>query len=116
MTDIDAIKAEHGMVQARNESIAWRKNAHLYGVSYQQGHRNGWWAAVRWLLEEQAAWDSLTDVEALTELGKEHASIYYPIFKADPVITIDCPSHGAITVDKHGICDMCGRNFKEDNT
>lgn len=105
--DLDVIRADHGMVQARHESATWQKHRHLYGVSFNQGHRRAWWAAVQWLLKQQAAWDDLTESEALAELRKGSGSIYYPIFKADPTIWADCPNHGRTAITAEGICPHC---------
>lgn len=102
------IREDHGLVQARYETAAWTPRIHGMGVSFKQGHRCAWWGAIEWVLKTQAGWEDLTEAEAVGELRKGEGSIYYPLFKNDPRVWVDCPNDGRTVVGVEGICDSCG--------
>lgn len=105
----EQIKQDHGTVQADHEIYRYKQVKDRLGVSFTQGYRVGWWDAVFWVLRTQAAYDDLTADEAIAELRKGEASIYYPIKMDDPRLWIDCPGGHKTLVDAQGICDACGR-------
>lgn len=69
---------------------------------------------IRTVLQVQAEWGSYPTVEAIWELRRGEASIFYPLFKEDPTIWVECPSDrvhvaGArVTTDYRGECSDCG--------
>jgi len=104
---MDQIKTDHGLAEARMESF--RRPVRLSTSMWSQGYRKGWWDAIAWILHAQGEYDSLTVGEAVTELGKEQASIYWPIKQDDPRVWGDCDGCGQPRLfDKRGICDDCG--------
>lgn len=114
MTDMERIKSDHGMAQAHVETVRLAQAKHLVGtVSYSQGHRTGWWDAIRWLLASQEEWDSLTAGAALEELRKGDGSIYWPVFADDKCIWVDCPGCEKPTlIDAQGLCPECAHDFE----
>lgn len=111
--DMAAIRADHGMVQARAESTAYATARLSFGESYLQGHRTAWWAAVEWVLSTQSAMESLTAGEMLAEIRKGTASIYWPLLEADPKFWADCPGCDRRTLlDAEGVCGTCGHSFE----
>lgn len=109
---LDEIIADHATTQARLETEAWDINKHRLGVSFKQGHRSGWRAAILYTLTLQAAVDDLDIDEWLHELRKGNASIYAPVLAADPCRLIHCPGCDAPTViDRAGTCDRCTYDF-----
>jgi hypothetical protein len=107
----DQLRHDHGLAQAAAESRAYDRSR--MGVSYKQGHRRGFWDAVEWVLAQQLEWDNLTEGEAILELRKGQGSIYWPLFREDPRIWVDCPRDGRVTVSKEGTCDRCLFDFSE---
>ena len=110
MLDANAaqLRTDHGLAQAAAATTAWAGNQHRFGVSWHQGHREGWWAAVEWLLHAQTGWEAATEYEAILELRKGSGSIYYPLFYTDPTVWIQCPEDGRTVVDREGLCRECG--------
>ena len=102
----EQLRTDHGMAQAYAESAS--VNSHRWGSSWRQGHRTGWWQGVEWVLNAQTGWDGLTEYEAITELRKGSGSIYWPLFREDPVLVIECPEDGRVTIGVQGFCDACG--------
>ena len=106
---LNQIRADHGMEQARMETARYAQAGLSFGVSYKQGYRVAWWDAVAWLLRTQNGFDQLTSEEALLELRKGEGSIYWPLLRDDPRISLDCPGGHRTVVGIEGICDECGR-------
>jgi hypothetical protein len=102
----DRLRTDHALAQAAAETAAYDRTR--MGVSYKQGHRRGWWDAVEWVLQTQLGWDSLTEGEAIEELRKGQGSLFWPLFRDDPRVRIDCPRDGLVVVGIEGYCDRCG--------
>ena len=75
------LREDHGLAQAGHESTAWEANRNHFGVSFKQGHRTGWWDAVRWVLAQQELWAHLPKSEQDHERSKGLGSVFYPLFK-----------------------------------
>ena len=71
-------------------------------------------AGVEWVTRTQQEWDTLPTVDAIWELRRGEDSIFYPLFKDDPKVWVDCPADlthnpGArVLTDREGYCDDCG--------
>ena len=69
---------------------------------------------IRTVLDIQAQWHSFPTVEAIWELRRGEQSIFYPLFREDPTIWVECPSGrvhnpGMRVVSDHtGECGICG--------
>ena len=115
---LEQLQADHGLTEAAAESEAWDAwGRHRFGVSWRQGYRTAWWAAVTWLLEQQMQVDELTEGQMLAELRKGPASIYWPIKADDPRFYADCPRcRRPVLIDARGLCDTCAYEFEEDRS
>ncbi|MGW9587464.1 hypothetical protein [Microbacterium sp. NPDC055455] len=104
------LRADHGLAQAAAETRAYDRTR--MGVSYKQGHRRGWWDAIEWVLAQQLEWDNLTETEAIEELRKGQGSVFWPLFRDDPTVRIDCERDGPVVVTAEGYCPHCGWEVK----
>lgn len=109
--ETNQLRQDHGLAQAAAETAAFSRDRHA--ESFKQGHRTGWWQAVEYVLTLQTMWDELTEGDAILELRKGRGSIYYPLFREDARVWVDCPRDGRVTVTESGICDRCLYNFSE---
>lgn len=106
----DQLWEDHGLAQAHAETHT-APNRHT--VMWRDGHRTGFKAALLYAYNTLLMWDSLTEGEAITELRKGTGSLFYPLFKDDPRVWVDCPRDGRVTVSKEGTCDRCLFDFSE---
>lgn len=80
------------------------------GKSQEEAFLHG----IRTVLEVQGTWDSYPTVEAIWELRRGEASIFYPLFKDNPTIWVNCPSGRVhipgmrVITDQRGECSECG--------
>ena len=83
-------------------------------TSYTGEQRRAFLAGVDWVTRTQQEWDTLPTVDAIWELRRGEDSIFYPLFKDDPKVWVDCPADlthnpGArVLTDREGYCDDCG--------
>lgn len=99
--------------EERANDPAWAFETWKRGKQYAYGRvgRDSFAAGVRWVLDRQQAWDSLTEREAIREL-RNPDSIFRPLYEAGGgTIWADCPRDGRITVGTEGFCDRCGFDF-----
>ena len=105
--------------QATLPDAGWEayKTARMTGRSALMSYgeqRKAWVAAVAWVTRTQQTWEDLTAVDAIWELRRGEDSIFYPLFKDDPKVWVDCPADlthnpGArVLTDREGYCDDCG--------
>lgn len=112
--DMERIRADHGLAQARLETQRWDVQQHRLGTSFKQGHRSGFWDGVHHTLTLQAQVEDLDPDEWLAELDKGEGSIYSTVLAADPHLRLDCPRCDTTTVvDRAGRCDHCGHDFRK---
>jgi len=89
----------------------WR-DGRLYGhTKYIQNGRTAFAAGVAWVLARQREWENVPVREALHELRKGDASVFFPLFEHDPTLWADCPRDGRVTITKEGYCDRCLFDF-----
>lgn len=112
--DMEQLRHDHGAAAGRMETA--RRPTRVGTVLWSQGYRQAWWDAFHYILTQQTGWDTLTEAEAILELRKNTASIYYPQFRDDPRIWVDCPRDGRVTVGVEGFCDACGYPFDDSPT
>lgn len=70
--------------------------------------RTAYIAGGREVIARQGEWEGLTESEAIEELRLGVESVFYPLFREDPRIWIDCPRDGRVTCGVEGYCDRCG--------
>jgi len=76
--------------------------------------REAFLAGAAWVIRTQQEWDTLPADDAIWELRRDTASIFYPLFKVDPRIWVSCPAetiHNAgarVLTDREGLCSNCG--------
>ena len=110
--DMTRIRKDHGLAQARWETANLPTARQMYGVSWGQGARAGWWAGIQHVLTLQHDWDGLPQDDAIRELGKGEGSIYYPLFSDNPKFWGDCGRcHNRILITAEGICPDCGHEL-----
>lgn len=82
-------------------------------TSMGRAQREAYLQGIRDVLTLQAGWDTNPAPESIWELRRGEASIFYPLFKEDPTIWVECPSGrvhnpGArVTTDYRGECSDC---------
>lgn len=64
-----------------------------------------------WVLKRQLEWDGLDESDAIQELRKGEASVFYPLFRDNPVLVVDCPRDGRTTITADAVCDHCLFDF-----
>lgn len=74
-------------------------------------HLSVWTDAVDWVKAQLMQWPHLTEKQAILELRRGPASIFYPFFADEPLIFADCPTCGRVVVGVEGYCDQCKYDF-----
>lgn len=105
------LSTDQRMTAQRSEDAAFAATGQRFGVSYRQGYRAGWREGIEWMQRTLAGWDQLPADDAISELRKGDRSVYWPLFKDDPRVWVDCPDDGRVVVGAEGLCDRCGREF-----
>lgn len=83
-------------------------------TSMGRSQREAYLQGIRDVLQAQLGWDTNPAPDSIWELRRGEASIFYPLFKEDPTIWVECPSGrvhnpGArVTTDYRGECGTCG--------
>lgn len=83
-------------------------------TSYTKSQQEAFEAGARAVIAAQLGWDTNPAPECVWELRRGEASIFYPLFKTNPSIWVDCPSgrvHNPgmrVVTDQRGECSMCG--------
>lgn len=112
MSVVDRIMEDHGLAAS-----AVRRQHHPRNLGGTVMYDRGWWRgfrdAVGYVLRVQGEWESLPIPDALNELRKGEASIYFPLFADDPVLRVECPTDGWVVVGLEGFCDRCGYPFDD---
>jgi hypothetical protein len=82
--------------------------------SMGKSQREAYLQAGRDLRDALLEWPYLPAADAIWELRRGEASIFYPLFQGDPTIWVECPSGREhlpgtrVTTDYRGECSDCG--------
>lgn len=83
-------------------------------TSYTKAQEEAFEAGARAVIAAQLGWDTNPAPECVWELRRGEASIFYPLFKDNPSIWVNCPSGRVhlpgmrVITDQRGECSDCG--------
>lgn len=101
-----------------DQYVTRRQAGQIHGLrpltSMGRSQREAYLQAGDDLRDALLGWDTMPVADAIWELRRGEASIFYPLFKEGPTIWVECPSDrvhvaGArVTTDYRGECGTCG--------